>query len=76
MSEGGGIQLKGTVIEAVSSTKIRVMLSNGEIKMVGVSGKIRLEFTRILPGNEVSVEFSPYDLSKGKIVGITARSSS
>lgn len=68
MPENNGIQLEGTVLETVSNTKFRVSLANGNQTIANLAGNLRLEFTRILPGDQVLVEFSPYDLSKGRII--------
>ncbi|MHB8521823.1 MAG: translation initiation factor IF-1 [Limisphaerales bacterium] len=67
MSSKDVIQLEGTVIEVLPNTIYRVELSNGHRMLAHVSGAMRLNFIRLLPGDRVSVEVSPYDLSKGSI---------
>lgn len=62
------ISLKGTVKEALKGDKFRVLLENGMEVEAHVSGKMRLHRIRILPGDGVEVEFSPYDLTRGRIV--------
>lgn len=57
----------GTIKEALSNAKFRVELENGHEIIATVSGKMRLHYIRILPGDKVKVEMSPYDLSKGRI---------
>jgi translation initiation factor IF-1 len=62
------IRLEAVVKEALPSATFRVELENGHQLLAHVSGKIRMHFIRILPGDKVTVEVSPYDLSKGRIV--------
>lgn len=62
------IDLEGTVIEALPNATFRVELSNGHKILAHLNGKLRMNFIRILPGDKVSVEMSPYDLTKGRIV--------
>ena len=62
------IRIQGTVLEALPSTRFRVKLENGFEIRAHVSGKMRMHWIRILPGDKVVIELSPYDLSKGRIV--------
>jgi translation initiation factor IF-1 len=62
------IRLEGKVIEALPNAMFRVELENGHRVLAHVSGRMRMNFIRILPGDQVTVELSPYDLGKGRIV--------
>lgn len=62
------IRLEGKVTEALPNAIFRVELENGHKVMAHVSGRMRMHFIRILPGDQVTVELSPYDLSRGRIV--------
>jgi translation initiation factor IF-1 len=62
-----GIELEGTVIEPLPNAMFRVELQNGMKVLAHISGKMRMHFIRILPGDKVMVELSPYDLSRGRI---------
>jgi len=62
------IEVEGTVVEALPNAMFRVELANGHRVLAHVSGKIRMNFIRILPGDRVTVELSPYDLARGRIV--------
>ncbi len=62
------IEVEGTVVEALPNAMFRVELANGHRVLAHVSGKIRMNFIRILPGDRVTVELSPYDLTRGRIV--------
>jgi translation initiation factor IF-1 len=62
------IEVEGTVVEALPNAMFRVELDNGHKVLAHVSGKIRMNFIRILPGDRVVVELSPYDLTRGRIV--------
>jgi len=62
------IRLEGKVTEALPNAIFRVELENGHKVMAHVSGRMRMHFIRILPGDQVTVELSPYDLTKGRIV--------
>ena len=62
------IELTGTIIETLPGTQFRVELENGHKIIAHVAGKMRKHFIRILPGDKVLVELSPYDLSRGRIV--------
>ena len=61
------IEVEGTVVEPLPNAMFRVELENGHKVLAHVSGKIRMNFIRILPGDRVLVELSPYDLSRGRI---------
>lgn len=65
--ENEKIILEGTVLEALANANFRVELENGETILAHVSGKIRMHYIKILPGDKVQVEMSPYDLTKGRI---------
>ena len=62
------IELEGTVLEALPNAMFRVELENGHKILAHISGKMRMHYIKILPGDKVRVEMSPYDLSKGRIV--------
>jgi translation initiation factor IF-1 len=62
------IRLEGKVTEALPNAIFRVELENGHKVMAHVSGRMRMHFIRILPGDQITVELSPYDLTKGRIV--------
>ena len=67
MAKQGVIEQKGEVIEALGNAMFRIELENGH-KLIGhISGKMRTHFIRIMPGDSVVIEISPYDLSKGRI---------
>jgi translation initiation factor IF-1 len=63
-----GIQVEGTVVESLPNATFRVQLENGHKLLAHISGKMRMHFIKILPGDKVTVEMSPYDLSRGRIV--------
>ena len=63
-----GITVDGTVVEALRNAMFRVELENGHPITAHISGKMRMHYIKILPGDKVRVEMSPYDLSKGRIV--------
>ena len=67
MSKEDVIEIEGTVIEALPNAMFQVELANGHKILAHVSGKLRMNFIRIVPGDKVTVEMSPYDLSKGRI---------
>jgi translation initiation factor IF-1 len=67
MAKQTSIELDGTIIEALSNAMFRVELENGHIITAHISGKMRMHYIRILPGDRVKVEMSPYDLTKGRI---------
>ena len=68
MAKEEAIRVEATVKESLPNAVFRVELDNGHIVTAHVSGKMRMHFIRILPGDKVTVELSPYDLSKGRIV--------
>ena len=67
MSKADVIELEGKVLEALPNAQFQVELSNGHKILAHISGKLRMNFIRILPGDKVTVEISPYDLTKGRI---------
>ncbi|HHX96957.1 MAG TPA: translation initiation factor IF-1 [Clostridia bacterium] len=67
MSKEDVIEVEGTVLESLPNAMFRVELENGHKVLAHVSGKIRMHFIRILPGDRVTVELSPYDLTRGRI---------
>lgn len=67
MSKEDVIELEGTVIEALPNTNFKVELENGHQILAHISGKLRMNYIKILPGDKVKVELSPYDLTKGRI---------
>ena len=67
MAKQEGIQLEGTVMETLPNAMFRVELSNGHKVLAHVSGKMRMHYIRILPGDKVQVELTPYDLTRGRI---------
>lgn len=68
MSKQDAIEVEGTVIEPLKNAMFKVELANGHQVLAHVSGKIRMNYIRILPGDKVTVELSPYDLNRGRIV--------
>ena len=67
MSKEDVIEVEGTVIDALPNAMFQVELVNGHQILAQVSGKLRMNYIRIVPGDKVTVEMSPYDLSKGRI---------
>ena len=67
LSKEEGIQVEGTVVEPLPNAMFRVELENKHIVLAHISGKMRMHFIKILPGDKVTVEMSPYDLSRGRI---------
>ena len=67
MSKEDVIEVEGTILEALPNATFRVELQNGHQIHAHISGKLRMNFIRILPGDKVTVEMSPYDLTKGRI---------
>ncbi len=67
MSKQNAIVVDGEVMEALGNALFRVQLDNGLVITAHVSGKIRMNYIRILPGDKVKIEMSPYDLTKGRI---------
>ena len=68
MAKEQPITVEGTVVEPLPNAMFRVELENGHRVLAHISGKIRMNFIRILPGDKVTVEVSPYDLSRGRII--------
>jgi translation initiation factor IF-1 len=68
LSKEEGIQVEGTVIEPLPNAMFRVELEGGHKVLAHISGKMRMHFIKILPGDKVTVELSPYDLTRGRIV--------
>ena len=68
MSKTGTIEQDGVIKEALSNAMFRVELENGHIIVAHISGKMRMHYIRILPGDKVTVELTPYDLSRARIV--------
>lgn len=67
MAKEDQIEMEGTVIDALPNTMFRVQLENGHIVMAHISGKMRKNYIRILKGDKVTVQLTPYDLTKGRI---------
>lgn len=68
MSKSDVIEIEGTVTEKLPNAMFRVKLQNGHEILATISGKLRMNYIRILPGDRVTLEMSPYDLSKGRII--------
>ena len=68
MSKTDVIEIEGTVLEKLPNAMFKVELENGQQVLAHISGKLRMNFIRIIPGDKVTIELSPYDLSKGRIV--------
>jgi translation initiation factor IF-1 len=67
MAKQASIQQDGTVIESLGNAMFRVELENGHVITAHISGKMRMHYIKILPGDRVRIEMSPYDLTKGRI---------
>ncbi|HNX86121.1 MAG: translation initiation factor IF-1 [Bacteroidota bacterium] len=67
MAKQSSIQQDGTVIESLGNAMFRVELENGHVITAHISGKMRMHYIKILPGDRVRIEMSPYDLTKGRI---------
>lgn len=67
MSKSDVIEVEGRVVEALPNTMFKVELSNGKVVLAHISGKLRMNYIKILPGDYVTLELSPYDLEKGRI---------
>ena len=67
MAKEEAIEVEGKVIEPLPNAMFRVKLENGHIVLTHVSGKMRMHFIKILPGDRVTIELSPYDLSRGRV---------
>ncbi len=68
MTHQGSIEVEGIVTESLPNTLFRVQLSDGSVILCHLSGKMRMNFIKILPGDKVRVEMTPYDKSKGRII--------
>jgi len=68
MSKEDVIEMQGEVVETMPNATFRVKLENGHVVLGHISGKMRMHYIRILPGDKVTVQLTPYDLSKGRIV--------
>ena len=68
MAKQSAIEQDGTIVEALSNAMFRVELENGHEIIAHISGNMRMHYIKILPGDKIRVEMSPYDLSKGRIV--------
>lgn len=67
MAKQSAIEQDGVIVESLSNAMFRVELENGHVIIAHISGKMRMHYIKILPGDKVRVEMSPYDLSKGRI---------
>ena len=68
MSKTDVVEIEGTVVEKLPNAMFQVELENGHKILAHISGKLRMNFIRILPGDKVLIEMSPYDLTKGRII--------
>ena len=68
MSKSDLIEMEGVIIEKLPNAMFKVELENGHVVLAHISGKIRMNFIRILQGDKVKIELSPYDLNKGRII--------
>ena len=68
MAKEDSIEMQGTILETLPNTMFRVELENGHVVIAHISGKMRKNYIRILTGDKATVEMTPYDLSKGRIV--------
>ena len=68
MSKADVIEIEGKVVEKLPNAMFRVELENGHIVLAHISGKLRMNYIKILPGDTVTIEMAPYDLSKGRII--------
>ncbi len=67
MSKEDVLEVEGMVVEALPNATFKVELTNGHVILAHISGKLRMNYIRIVPGDKVTVEMSPYDLTKGRI---------
>jgi translation initiation factor IF-1 len=67
MAKDDVLELEGTVVEALPNATFQVELENGHVILAHIAGKLRMNYIRILPGDKVTVEMSPYDLTRGRI---------
>jgi len=68
MAKQSSIEIDGTVVESLGNATFRVELENGHVILAHISGKMRMHYIKILPGDKVRLEMSPYDLTKGRII--------
>ena len=68
LAKGDVIEVEGTVIEKLPNAMFKVEIEGGHIVLGHISGKLRMNFIRVLPGDKVTIELSPYDLTKGRII--------
>jgi len=68
MTKSDAIQVNGKVLEPLPNAMFKVELENGHVVLAHISGKMRMHYIRILPGDKVTVELTPYDLSRGRII--------
>ena len=68
MSKSDLIEMEGTIVDKLPNAMLKVELENGHVVLAHISGKLRMNFIRILPGDKVKIELSPYDLNKGRII--------
>jgi len=67
MSKSDVLEVEGTVIEKLPNAMFQVQLENGHVVLAHISGKLRMNYIKIVPGDKVTLEMSPYDLTKGRI---------
>lgn len=67
MPKEEGVEVEGTVVEALPNARFRVEIQEGHIVLAHLAGKLRMHYIRILPGDKVKLELSPYDLTRGRI---------
>jgi translation initiation factor IF-1 len=67
MAKSDAIEVQGVVLEALPNAQFKVKLENDHVILAHISGKLRMHFIRIMPGDKVTLELSPYDLTKGRI---------
>ncbi|MES1983022.1 MAG: translation initiation factor IF-1 [Pseudomonadota bacterium] len=68
MAKEEAMQMQGEILESLPNATFRVKLENGHVVLGHISGKMRMHYIRILPGDKVTVELTPYDLTKGRII--------
>ena len=68
MPKEDAIEVMGTVLETLPNAMFRVQLENGHVVLAHISGKMRMHYIKILPGDKVKIELSPYDLARGRII--------
>ena len=68
MAKESAIKIDGSILETLPNATFKVELENGHVVLAHISGKMRMHFIKILPGDKVTVELSPYDLSRGRII--------